>query len=121
MCIIGNTGPYHITQPPTNDLVQIASPDAAMVMLMCSLNISIPAGMTITWLHNDTVILTNTNKDDQSTNTAWLIRGGPIPPSYTGHYQCMFNDNIGHILTRNITLLILHGKLSIEVFTSIAK
>ena len=75
---------------------------------MCSLNVSIPAGMTITWLHNDTIVLIITT--DGGTNTALLFRGGPTP-SLAGHYQCVFNDNAGHILRRDITLLILYREL----------
>ena len=116
MCAIGNTVPYHITQPPTNDHVQIVSPDSEMVTLMCSLNVSIPAGMTIMWSHNNTIILTNPNPVDRGTNTVSIKRGGPIS-SYPGHYRCIFKDNVGHILARNFTLLILYGKLTTEFST----
>ena len=81
-----------------------------MVTLMCSLNVSIPAGMTITWLHNDTIILTITSQAVGGTNTASLIRGGPAP-SLVGHYQCVFNDNAGHIQRRDITLLVSYSEL----------
>ena len=104
--IIGDTAPHHITQPPTNDHVQIVSPDAVMVSLV---NITIPVGMTITWLHNGTIINVLNNTKEGS-NNALLIKRGPIP-SFAGHYQCVFDDNAGHILRRNITLLILHSKL----------
>ena len=108
---IGDTAPYHITQPPSNDYVQIVSPDAELAILMCSLNVTIPAGMTITWLHNGTIvnILNNTK---EGTNNVSLIKRGPIS-SFAGHYQCVFDDSAGHILRRNITVLILHSKLII--------
>ena len=53
MPVTGNPVPYHITQPSTNDYVQIVSPDATQLTLMCSLNITISSGMTITWLCDD--------------------------------------------------------------------
>ena len=56
----GNPAPYHIIQPSTNDHVQIVSPDAPRLTLMCSLNITIPSGMTITWLHDDCIKITIT-------------------------------------------------------------
>ena len=52
-------GPYYITQPSTNDYVQTVSPDEAVMSLTCLLNVTIPAGMTITWTHNNSIVLTN--------------------------------------------------------------
>ena len=109
MPVTGNPAPYHITQPSTNDYVQIVSPDATQLTLMCSLNITIPSGMTITWLHDDRIEATIMTQMDQSSNTVSL-RKGRLIPSDAGVYQCVFNDNAGCILSANITLLII-GKL----------
>ena len=109
MSITGNPAPYHITQPSTNDYVQMVSPDATQLTLMCSLNITIPSGMTITWLHDDRIKNTIMTQVDQNKNTVSLIIGELIP-SDAGVYQCVFNDTTGCILSANITLLIL-GKL----------
>ena len=102
----GNPAPYHITQPSTNDYVQIVSPDATQLTLMCSLNITIPSGMTITWLHDDRVEATTMTQNDQNINTVLLIKGRPRP-SDAGVYQCVFNDTNGCILSAIITV----GKL----------
>ena len=107
MPVTGNPVPYHITQPSTNDYVQIVSRDATQLTLMCSLNITIPSGMTITWLHNDSVAATTMTQDDQKINTVSLIQGRPRP-SDAGVYQCVFNDTTGCILSANITV----GKLN---------
>ena len=109
MLVTGNPAPYRITQPSTNDYVQIVSPDATQLTLMCSLNITIPSGMTITWLHNDSIEATTMTQIDHNINTVSLIMGKLIP-SDAGIYQCVFNDTTGCILSANITLLIL-GKL----------
>ena len=77
--------------------------------LTCSLNVTIPAGMTITWIHNDSVVLTITTEAEQTSNTVSLKRGG-ARPSHAGLYQCVFNDNAGHVLRRNITLLVTLSK-----------
>ena len=94
------TAPYHITEPSTDNDVQIISPTATSLELRCSLNVSIPAGITITWSHNGRNVITT--QADTSTNTARLpIRGRP----QLGVYQCVFNDPAGYILRRNITVL----------------
>ena len=107
-CVAGNAAPFHITHPSTDDYVQIVSPDASAVTLMCSLNITFPAGMTITWIHNGSVvnIRTVTTQSDQSSHTVLLIRGGPIS-SHVGIYQCVFTDAAGHVVRRHFTLLIM--------------
>ena len=86
------------------------SSDVAVVTLMCSLNVTIPAGMTITWTHNDSVVLTITTQAEQTSNIVTLQRGG-AKPSYAGLCQCVFDDNAGHVLRRNITLLVIFSKL----------
>ena len=73
---------------------------ATNLTLRCSLSVNIPANMTITWLHNGRV-LSNKTQVDQTTNTVQLTRIWP----QDGVYQCVFNDAVGYILRRNITLL----------------
>ena len=108
-CLAGNPAPYHITQPSTNNYVQIVSPDAPRLTLMCSLNITIPSGMTITWLHDDRIEFTITTQVDQNSNTISLLKGRPSQ-SDAGVYQCVFSNSNGCTLSANITLLII-GKL----------
>ena len=115
----GNTAPYYITQPSTNDYVQIVSPDEAVVSLMCSLNVTIPAGMTITWIHNNSIVLTLTTKAEQTSNTVSLERGG-ARPFYAGLYQCVFNDNASHVVRRNITLIVTLSKLCLMTTTLVS-
>ena len=110
--LAGNPAPYHITQPSSNNCAQIVSLDVPRLTLMCSLNVTIPSGMTITWLHDDRIefVITATQADrNRRSNTASLLKGRPTL-SDVGVYQCVFNDNAGCILSRNITLLIL-GKI----------
>ena len=95
----------------------MVSPDVTQLTLMCSLNITIPSGMTITWLHNDSVVTTTMTQVDQNNNTVSLIKGRPRP-SDAGVYQCVFNDTTGCILSASITLLII-GKLQTASLTTV--
>ena len=94
------TAPYYIIQPSTDDTVQIIPPNATTIFrLTCTLNVEIPAGMTVTWLHNGDVIVTLTSPVDANTNTVQLI-------SYqAGIYQCAFNYTTEYIVRRNIIVL----------------
>ena len=56
--------------------------------------------MTITWLFNGRNVQSTITQVDQTTNVAQLTRR---PQS--GVYQCVFNDAVGYILRRSITLL----------------
>ena len=73
---------------------------ATNVTLRCSLSVNIPANMTITWLFNGRVIESTITKVDQTTNIVQLTRR-----LQDGVYQCVFNDAVGYILRRSITLL----------------
>ena len=92
------TAPYRIIQPSTNDYVQTVF--YTNVTLRCSLSVNIPANMTITWLHDGRVVESTITQVDQTTNTVQLTG---IPQD--GVYQCVFNDAVGYILKRSITLL----------------
>ena len=106
MVFTGNTAPYHITQPSTDNYVQIVSPTATMATLTCSLNVTVPSRMIITWNHNGSVVVTIT-PDATSGNTTTLTIKNP-QSSDAGVYECVFNDvvNSGWVLRRNIILLI---------------
>ena len=109
---VGNTAPYNITQPLIDNDVQIVSPTATMATLTCSLNITIPSTVTVTWLHNGSVVMTTPpNEVIQTGNTTTLVIRNP-QPSDAGVYQCVFNDTAGYVLRRSTTLLIF-GKLLI--------
>ena len=75
---------------------------------MCSLNIDIPSSVTVTWLHNDSIVMTtSTNEITKIGNTTTLVIENP-QPSDAGVYQCVFNDTIDQwALRRNIILQML--------------
>ena len=106
---VGNTAPYHITQPSTDNDVQIVSPTATMASVTCSLNITIPSTVIVTWLHNNTNVIDD-SQVTQTGNTTTLLIGNP-QPSDAGDYQCVFNDTTGYVSRKSTTLLIV-GKLT---------
>ena len=69
------------------------------VQLTCSLNVTIPSSMTVTWLHNGTITPPNEVLTAGSTTT--LVIRSP-QPSDAGVYQCVFNYR-GWMLRRNIS------------------
>ena len=99
---IGSAAPYHITQPSTDNDVQIVSPNATMT-ITCSLNITIPSTVIVTWSHNTSLIADLTTAGSTTTQ---LIEN--LQPSDAGVYQCVFNDAVGSgwVLQRNIRLII---------------
>ena len=107
----GKTAPYHITQPPADVEVQIIFPNVTMINLLCVLNVNIPSGMIITWLHNGNVEVNLTTNRKQTSNSVTLRRN--TQPSDSGVYQCLFNDTaIGLTLRRNITVLSMYNSLN---------
>ena len=108
MIFTGNTAPYHITQPSTDNDVQIVSPTATMTNITCSLNITIPSTTIIIWIHNRDIATTASNKNAiRSSHSTTLLIENPRS-SDAGVYWCVFNGvaNDGWILRRNIRLLI---------------
>ena len=99
---LGNTAPYHITQPSTDYDVQIVSPTATMTSLTCSLNITIPSTVTVLWFHNNSNAVNG--KEKSNTTTTLTIRN--FRTSSIGVYQCVFIE--GWTLRRNI---LVKGKL----------
>ena len=77
-----------------------------MVILTCSLNITIPTSTVVIWTHNNAQLPSNKAVQTGSTTTV-LIEN--FQPSDTGYYRCIFDDTFGSgwFLTRNI---ILHSK-----------
>ena len=78
-----------------------------MATLTCSLNVTIPSTVMVTWLHNGSVVMTASSNG----NTATLSIQN-LQPSDAGVYQCVFNDTAGYVLRRSTNLLIV-GKLVI--------
>ena len=106
MVFTGNSVPYHITQPSTDNDVKIVSPTAAMASMTCSLNITIPSTVVVTWSHNTNLIIDLSQVTQTDSTTTLLIEH--LQPSDAGVYQCVFNDAVGSewILRRNIRLFI---------------
>ena len=101
-----NEAPYHIIQPPADDYIQIFSPDAnnrTLVTLSCSLNISIPTGMTVTWLRDGKNLITQT-QFNRPTNTATL--SVLTRSNYDSDvFQCVFTNTAGCTARRSITVI----------------
>ena len=95
------TAPYYIIQPSNDDTVLIVPPNTATnFQLTCTLNVEIPVGMTVTWLHNGILLWTLTISADSNSNS--IQQTGS---SEAGVYQCAFNYTTGYIVRRNITVL----------------
>ena len=108
----GNTAPYNITQPSTDNDVQIVSPTATMTSITCSLNITIPSTMNVTWSHNTSLITDLSQITTTGSTTTLLIEN--LQPSDAGVYQCVFNDTAGYVLRRRTTLLIIGKPLVLQ-------
>ena len=106
MIYIGNTAPYHITQPSTDNDVQIVSPTATMASVTCSLNITIPSTVIVSWTYNITNFVDRSQITQTGNTTTLLIEN--LQPSDAGDYQCVFNDAVGSgwTLRRSIRLFI---------------
>ena len=101
--ILSVTEPIIIYPPNDSYMVTFMNP----VQLMCSLNINISSSVTVTWLHNGSVIMTPPNEVTTTGNTTILLIGNP-QPSNSGVYQCVFNNSVnGWSLSRNISLSVI--------------
>ena len=88
-----------------------------MATLTCSLNITIPFGMFITWDHNGSIATTASNKNAiQTSHSTTLVIRNP-QSSDAGLYQCTFNNAVNDrwVLRRNIRLLITSTYVSVNV------
>ena len=110
---VGNAAPYNITQPSTDNDVQIVSPNATMTSITCSLNITIPSTVVVTWSHNASLITDLSQITITGSTTTLLI--GDLQSSDAGIYQCVFNDTAGYVLRRRTTLLIVGKLLSYNI------
>ena len=101
----GNTAPFHIYQPSTDYDVQTVSPNAAMVTVSCSLNITIPNSVVVMWTLDNEELADNRFKNIGNTTALQIIN---FQLSDAGDYRCIFDDafGTGWTLTRNIILLI---------------
>ena len=101
----GNAAPFHITQPSTDNDVQIVSPTVTMATLTCSLNITIPSGAVVSWRHNTNSIPFSQVSTAGSTTTLTIEN---LQSSDSGVYQCVFTyfPDGGWVLRRNIRLVI---------------
>ena len=108
MAFIGNTAPYHITQPSTDNDVQTASSTATMATLTCSLNVTIPSSVIVFWRHNSSSVSVPDSQVSTAGSTTTLTIEN-LQSSDAGVYQCVFSDPFGGgwILRRNIMLLII--------------
>ena len=106
----GNTAPYHITQPSIDNDVQIVSPTATMTSITCSLNITIPSTVIVTWLHNGSVVMTTPSNQVTQIDSTTTLLIGDLQPSDAGVYQCVFNDATGYVLRRTLLIFIV-GKI----------
>ena len=120
MAFTGNTAPYHITQPSTDYDVQIVSSTATMANLTCSLNVTLPKSMEVSWIRNiDNPIPAGITTKIGNTITLLI---GNLQQSDAGVYQCVFIDDFafggsGWTLRRNIRLLITSMfTMHIEIF-----
>ena len=73
-----------------------------MATLTCSLNVTIPSTVMITWTHNNTIIPINQTSTTGNTTTLTIEK---LQPSDDGVYQCVFNDAAGYTLRRRIIFL----------------
>ena len=97
---LGNKAPYLITRPSIDNDVQIVT--ATMATLTCSLNVTIPSSMIITWTHNNTIIPVN---QTSTTGSDAILTIESLQLSDDGVYQCVFNDTAGYTLRRRIIFL----------------
>ena len=88
MIFTGNTAPYHITEPSTDNDVQIVSPTATMATLTCSLNITIPSTVIVSWSHNIINFIDSSQITQTGNTTILLIEN--LQSSDAGDYQCVF-------------------------------
>ena len=88
---------------PPNDSYIVTVNSLSSVQLMCSLNVTIPVSMTVTWSHYGNDTMTPPNEVSITGNTTTLTIENP-QPSDAGVYECVFNDYVnGWMLRRNIT------------------
>ena len=108
----GDTAPFHITQPSTDNDVQIVSSNATMASVTCSLNVTIPSTAIALWAYSNGHFVRSPKQKSQTGSTTTLVIRN-FRSSDAGVYQCVFNDFIGSgfTLRRYIRLVITGMKL----------
>ena len=92
MILTGNTPPFHITQPSTDNYVQIVSPTATMATLTCSLNVTSLNKIAVQWTRiRGKKWLNSVDRTGNTTTTTIVIH----QPLDTDVYQCLFSDTSG--------------------------
>ena len=61
-----------------------------MTSITCSLNITIPSTVIVTWVHNNSNAVVGTKNGDTTT-----LQIENFQPSDAGVYQCVFSDVLG--------------------------
>ena len=74
-----------------------------MGILTCSLNVTIPHSVSVSWIHNNTINAPDNQVSTTGSTTTLTIEN--LQSSDAGIYQCVFNDTAGYTLRRRITLL----------------
>ena len=94
-----------IIQPTKNSHNLTFDESTDSVQLMCSLNIDIPSSVTVTWLHNDNIVMTTSTNNIMQTGNTTTLTIENLQSSVAGVYQCVFNDSVDQwTLRRNIIL-----------------
>ena len=93
MMLTGNTPPFHITQPSTDNYVQIVSPTATTATLACSLNVTILINMAVQWTRvRGKKLLDSGDRPANTTTTTTIVIRQPLDADV---YQCLFSDSSG--------------------------
>ena len=101
---IGNTAPYHITQPPTDNYEHVITPTAMTANITCALNITLTTSIFVCWTHNNVILQGQSDKMVKTGNTVTLLLKN-LQSSDLGDYECIFSDiNELWRLRRTITL-----------------
>ena len=80
-----------IIQPPEDFHTVTFDESSTSVQLMCSLNVTIPSSVRVTWTYNsNNLLIVPPNEVIQSGNTATLLIVNP-QPSDAGVYHCTFS------------------------------
>lgn len=106
VCVYIAIAPY-ITHPSTDNCnnTQLVTSSTRMVSLTCSLNVIISSSMTVTWLHNNSIVMTTPFTRVMTDGKTATLEIRSFQLSSVGIYQCIFNNTAGYILRRNISLL----------------
>ena len=77
-----------IIQPPADFHIVTFNESTSSVLLMCSLNITIPSSVTVTWTHDNNSVMPHNAVIQTGNTTVLSIRNPQL--SDAGLYQCVF-------------------------------